>query len=74
VSDLTSLQSLYPLISGGPENRTLQNLADLLHTTVGVVIPALEILKDASSLIPVPFVKPLIGGVTGLLKATQVRH
>jgi len=73
-SHLTTLQSLHLLIAGGPKDRNSQKLSDLLYTTVGVTIPALDILKDASDMIPVPFVKPLIAGISGLLKATQVSY
>jgi hypothetical protein len=39
---------------------------------LGVALPLFDILKDASSMIPVPMIEPLIGVVAGFLKAANV--
>jgi hypothetical protein len=39
---------------------------------LGVALQMLDIIKEGSSMIPVPMVQPLIGVVAGFLKAAQV--
>jgi len=39
---------------------------------LGVALPMFDIIKEASSVIPVPMVQPLIGVVAGFLKAADV--
>jgi len=60
-------------ITGSLEGRSSGQLSELLTTVIGVIIPPLEVLQGASGVIPIPFIKPLVAGVTGLLKAVHVR-
>lgn len=39
---------------------------------MGVTLPLVEIMKDASSILPIPMVQPLIGAVAGFLRAANV--
>jgi hypothetical protein len=44
----------------------------ILDTIIGSTSTILNIFNEASSVIPVPFVKPLVASVASLLKAVQV--
>lgn len=50
-----------------------EGLSKLLGVAIGASITVLQVVKEASALVPVPGVQPLIGGVVTLLKAVAVR-
>lgn len=45
----------------------------MLGVAIGASITVLQVVKEASALVPVPGIQPLIGGVVTLLKAVAVR-
>jgi hypothetical protein len=49
-----------------------EGLFGIVNTVTGTAIPILEVLNDASGVIPVPFIQPIVTIVVGLLKAAQV--
>jgi hypothetical protein len=50
-----------------------ERLSKVLDITIGTTISILSLVKEASSLIPVPWVRPLIGTVVIMLQAVSVR-
>ncbi|KAG5651694.1 hypothetical protein H0H81_007806, partial [Sphagnurus paluster] len=50
---------------------TTEGLSKVLDITIGPTISILSIVKEASSLIPVPWVQPLIGTVVSMLQAVS---
>ncbi|KDR83220.1 hypothetical protein GALMADRAFT_874858 [Galerina marginata CBS 339.88] len=50
---------------------TSEGLSKLLEITIGTSIGILSLVKEASSLIPVPWVQPLIATVISMLKAVS---
>ncbi|KDR71353.1 hypothetical protein GALMADRAFT_144037 [Galerina marginata CBS 339.88] len=57
-------------ISNG-DTGTTEGLSKVLDTTIGPTISILSVVKEASSLIPVPWVQPLIGTVVSMLRAVS---
>ena len=51
---------------------TSEGLSKVLGATIGASITVLDVVKEASTLIPLPWIKPVIGGIVTLLKAVQV--
>ena len=49
-------------------------LSGILDTIIGTTIPILDVFKQASYAIPVPFVHPLVSSVASLLTAVQVSY
>ena len=58
---------------GDGELRTSENLSKVLDITLGTTISIISLAEQASSLIPVPWVQPLIGKVVSMLQAVSVR-
>ena len=59
----------------GDRNRDIgdrRGLSGILDTIIGTTSVILNIFNQASSVIPVPFVQPLVTSVAGLLTAVQV--
>ena len=75
-SDLSSLtlkiiQNTLPPLG----DRTIggnEGLSGIVEIITGTTITILEVLHDASGVIPVPFIQPIVTIVVGLLKAVQV--
>ncbi|KDR71376.1 hypothetical protein GALMADRAFT_144057, partial [Galerina marginata CBS 339.88] len=57
-------------ISNG-DTGTTEGLSKVLDVTIPPTISILSVVKEASSLIPVPWVQPLIGTVVSLLRAVS---
>jgi hypothetical protein len=49
-----------------------KGLGDILNTIISTTSTILDIFKEASVLIPVPYVKPVVTIVASLLTAVQV--
>ena len=49
-----------------------KGLGDILNTIISTTSTILDVFKEASGLIPVPYVKPVITTVASLLTAVQV--
>jgi hypothetical protein len=62
-----------PSFMSDGELGTSEGLSKVLDITIGTTISILSLLKQASSLIPVPWVQPLIGTVVIMLQAVSVR-
>ena len=59
----------------GNRNRNVggcNGLSGILDTIIGTTSTILNVFKEASSTIPVPFVHPLVASVASLLAAVQV--
>ena len=52
---------------------TSEGLSKVLDITIGTTISILTLVGEASSLIPVPWVQPLIGTVVMILQTISVR-
>ena len=52
---------------------TTEKLSKVLDITIGTTISILSLVQEASFLIPVPWVQPLIGKVVSMLQAVSVR-
>ena len=50
-----------------------EKLSKVLDITIGTTISILSLAQEASSLIPVPWIQPLIGKVVSMLQAVSVR-
>ncbi|KIJ91625.1 hypothetical protein K443DRAFT_14224, partial [Laccaria amethystina LaAM-08-1] len=60
-----------PSFMSDGELGTSEGLSKVLDITIGTTISILSLLKQASSLIPVPWVQPLIGTVVIMLQAVS---
>ena len=67
---LNIIQITHPALDDHIDNG--KRLSGILDTIIGTTSTILSIFKEASSLIPVPFVKPLVASVASLLTAVQV--
>ena len=72
-TDLTSSHIVQPSFLSEGELGTSERLSKVLDITIGTTISVLGLLQEASSLIPVPWVQPLIGTVVSMLQAVSVR-
>ena len=59
-------------MSDGKPGTTVK-LSKVLDITIRTTISILSLVQEASSLIPVPWVQPLIGKVVSMLQAVSVR-
>ena len=70
---LTSSHIVQPSFLSDGELGTSEKLSKVLDITIGTTISILSLVQEASSLIPVPWVQPLIGKVVSMLQAVSVR-
>ncbi|KIK00304.1 hypothetical protein K443DRAFT_66010, partial [Laccaria amethystina LaAM-08-1] len=65
------INRIKPSFMSDGELGTSEGLSKVLDITIGTTISILSLLKQASSLIPVPWVQPLIGTVVIMLQAVS---
>ncbi|KAF8961753.1 tetratricopeptide repeat-containing protein [Flammula alnicola] len=72
--EIAKIKSSHPAFARDRSFGTSEGLSKVLTTTIGASITILDVVKEASAVIPVPWVKIVIGGVVSLLNAvTQTR-
>ncbi|KAF8966660.1 tetratricopeptide repeat-containing protein [Flammula alnicola] len=72
--EIAKIKSSHPPFARDRGFGTSEGLSKVLTATIGASITVLDIVKEASAVIPVPWVKTVIGGVVSLLNAvTQTR-
>ncbi|KAF8966689.1 tetratricopeptide repeat-containing protein, partial [Flammula alnicola] len=72
--EIAKIKSSHPPFARDRSFGTSEGLSKVLTATIGASITFLDVVKEASAVIPVPWVKPVIGGVVSLLNAvTQTR-
>ncbi|KAF5329707.1 hypothetical protein D9619_008967 [Psilocybe cf. subviscida] len=67
---IKQIKGIHPHIFAADRQRS-SSFKTITSSVLGVTPPILAILKDASSMIPVPMLQPLIGVVAGFLKAAD---
>ncbi|KAF8193024.1 tetratricopeptide repeat-containing protein [Pholiota molesta] len=67
--EIVKVKSSHPLLARGSDFGTSGRLSKVLTATIGAGITIFSVAKDASAVIPVPFVQSTIGGVVNLLNA-----
>ncbi|KDR74898.1 hypothetical protein GALMADRAFT_566661 [Galerina marginata CBS 339.88] len=65
------IDRIKPSFMGDGHNGTTDGLSKVLDITIDTTVSVLSIVKEASSLIPVPWVQPLIGTVVRMLQAVS---
>jgi len=68
----TRSQIVQPSFVSDGDLGTSERLSKVLDITIGTTISILSLVQEASSLIPVPWVQPLIGKVVSMLQAVSV--
>ena len=71
--DVTSSDIVQPSFMSDGELGNTERLSKVLDITIGSTISVLSLVQEASSLVPVPWVQPLIGTVVIILQAVSVR-
>lgn len=66
-------QSSNPLFTHDRNFAASDRLSKVLTAIIGPSITVLSLVKDAGSVIPVPWIQGVIGGVINLLNAVKVR-
>ncbi|KDR76516.1 hypothetical protein GALMADRAFT_96265 [Galerina marginata CBS 339.88] len=68
---IAQIKNIYPDISTIAEKKHSTRFSTIASGVLGVALPIFDIIKEGSSMIPVPMVQPLIGVVAGFLKAAD---
>ncbi|KAF8968449.1 hypothetical protein BDZ97DRAFT_2072848 [Flammula alnicola] len=72
--EIAKSKSSYPPFARDRSFGTSEGLSKVLTATIGASITVLAVVKEASAVIPVPWVATVVGGVVSLLNAvTQTR-